>query len=164
MYGMGARALSLQLGMSVQKAGAFIRDYFRVHAGVDQYLKGLLADARQMGYVATVLGRRRYLPQLNASGPRVRANAERAAINTPIQGAAADLIKAAMVRIHREMETRRLKSRLILQVHDELLFEFPPQERETLEEVVRREMTHAITLDVPLEVTVGVGERWFDVH
>jgi DNA polymerase-1 len=164
MYGMGARALSLQLGMPVQQASAFIRDYFRVNAGVKEYLQRTLDEARETGYVATVLGRRRYLPQLASGSPRARANAERAAINTPLQGSAADLIKAAMVRIHAELERRAMKSRLILQVHDELLFEFPPEEREPLEEIVRHEMTHAITLDVPLEVTVGLGERWFDVH
>jgi DNA polymerase-1 len=164
MYGMGARALSLQLGMPIGQASAFIHDYFKVHNGVADYLKALLEEARGTGYVHTVLGRRRYLPLLTASSPRARANAERAAINTPLQGSAADLIKVAMVRIHRQIQERGMESRLILQVHDELLFEFPPGEREELEEMVRREMTHAITLDIPLEVTIGVGERWFDVH
>ena len=164
MYGMGARALSVQLGMPLAQAAAFIREYFRVHAGVKAYLERTLEEARGRGYVTTLLGRRRYLPQLASPSPRARANAERAAINTPLQGSAADLIKVAMVRIHEGLAADGLASRLILQVHDELLFECPPGEVEAVAERVRREMVGAVQMAVPLEVGVGVGERWFDVH
>lgn len=164
MYGMGARALSLQLGMPVARASAFIRDYFRVHEGVKRFLDDTLEEARRTGYVTTILGRRRYLAQLNADSPRSRANAERAATNTPLQGSAADLIKVAMVRIQEDLESQGLETRLILQVHDELLFELPPHERQRVEELVRKRMIEAIALTVPLEVSVGVGESWHDVH
>ena len=164
MYGMGARALSLQLGMPIQKAAAFIRDYFKVHEGVKRYLDETLERGRKQGYVATILGRRRYLPMLSADSPRARAGAERAAINTPLQGSAADLIKVAMIRIQDRIERESLQTRLILQVHDELLFEVPPEELEPVEEMVKKEMIEAIALEVPLEVSLGVGETWFDVH
>ena len=164
MYGMGARSLSSQLGLTMAQAGAFIRDYFRVHAGVQRYLEETLRTARETGFVATILGRRRYLPELQSSSPRARANAERAAINTPLQGSAADLVKVAMIRIHDRLRKEARQARLILQVHDELLFELPPEEEAAVRRIAEEEMTGAIPLVVPLEVTVGTGASWYDVH
>ncbi|MGH7726013.1 MAG: DNA polymerase I, partial [Candidatus Eiseniibacteriota bacterium] len=164
MYGMGARSLAAQLGIPVGEAQAFISDYYTTHAGVDRFLKGVVSDAREKGYVETVLGRRRWLPDLGSGDGRLRSNAERAAINTPLQGSAADLIKVAMIRLARALEERGLEARLLLQVHDELLLECPPGEVEAVQETVTDAMTHAIELAVPLEVQIGVGDNWFEVH
>ncbi|HEV8479905.1 MAG TPA: DNA polymerase I, partial [Candidatus Eisenbacteria bacterium] len=164
MYGMGARSLSLQMGLTLAEAAAFIREYFRVHAGVKRFLDATIEEVRQTGYVSTILGRRRYLPDVQSASPRARANAERAAINTPLQGSAADLVKIAMVRIHERLRHEGSRARLVLQVHDELLLESPAEEVEAVGRLLREEMVRAVTLRVPLEVSVGVGSTWFDVH
>ncbi len=164
MYGMGARSLAAQLGMPIAEAQKFISDYYRTHAGVDRFLKQLVADAREKGYVETVLGRKRWLPGLASNDGRLRSNAERAAINTPLQGSAADLIKVAMIRLWRDLEARRLEARLLLQVHDELLLECPTGEVEQTQRAVTEAMTRAIELSVPLTVQIGVGDNWFEVH
>jgi DNA polymerase-1 len=165
MYGMGARALGQQLGIPVAEASRFIAEYFRTHQGVDRFLKQTVADARQKGFVTTILGRRRRLPALTSGAEgRVRADAERAAINTPIQGSAADLIKVAMIRLAHELEARGLESKLVLQVHDELLVEAPEAEVDVAREAVSRAMTTAMALSVPLEVQTGVGMNWLEVH
>jgi DNA polymerase-1 len=164
MYGMGARALSLQMGITLAEASAFIRDYFRVHAGVKRFLDRTIEEVRDKGYVSTLLGRRRYLPDVASTSPRARSNAERAAINTPLQGSAADLVKVAMVRIHERLRREGSRARLVLQVHDELLLESPESEVARVEVVLAEEMVRAVTLSVPLEVSVGIGGNWFDVH
>jgi len=117
-------------------------------------------QARKDGYTSTVLGRRRYLPELDSSNRNVREAAERAALNAPIQGSAADIIKVAMIGVHDALKERRLKSRMLLQVHDELLLEIAPGERDDVEELVREKMGSAYPLDVPLEVSVGYGRSW----
>ena len=164
MYGMGARALAQQLGIPVAEASRFIAEYYRTHEGVKKHLDGLVAAAREKGYAETILGRRRRLPALTAGEGRARADAERAAINTPIQGSAADLIKVAMVRLARDLEDRGLAAKLLLQVHDELLVECPEAEVEAARAAVVDAMTNAMKLSVPLEVQVGVGDNWFEVH
>src|SRR5262249_28164524 len=164
MYGMGARALSLQMGLTLAEAAAFIREYFRVHAGVKRFLDATIEEVRHKGYVSTLLGRRRYLPDVTSASPRARSNAERAAINTPLQGSAADLVKVAMVRIHERLLAEGSRTRLVLQVHDELLLESPAEEIEKVERLLAEEMVRAVTLAVPLEVSVGTGANWFDVH
>ena len=164
MYGMGARSLSFQLGLPLAQAAAFIREYFRVHAGVKRYLDGTLEEARARGYVSTILGRRLYLPDLLSPTPRARSNAERVAINMPLQGSAADLLKVAMVRIHERLAREGRAARMLLSVHDELLLEAPAAEVEAVQRALVEEMTRAVSLRVPLEVSVGVGENWFDVH
>jgi DNA polymerase-1 len=164
MYGMGARSLSFQLDMPLAQAAAFIREYFRVHAGVKGYLDRTVEEARTRGYVSTILGRRLYLPDLSSPTPRARSNAERVAINMPLQGSAADLLKVAMVRIHERLAREKRAARLLLSVHDELLLEAPEAEVEPVRQALVEEMTGAVELAVPLEVSVGVGENWFDVH
>ena len=164
MYGMGARALSFQLDMPLAQAAAFIREYFRVHAGVKRYLDQTLEEARGRGYVATILGRRLYLPDLLSPTPRARSNAERVAINMPLQGSAADMIMVAMVHVHERLSREGRAARLLLSVHDELLLEAPEAEVEPVRRALVEEMTGAVELVVPLEVSVGVGENWFDVH
>ncbi len=164
MYGMGARALAQQLGCPVPEAKQFIADYFRTHAGVDRFLKQMVDDARTKGYTETMLGRRRVLPALAESQGLARANAERAAINTPIQGSAADLLKVAMVRLARDLAGQRIDARLLLTVHDELLLDCDERVVEPARAAVVNAMEHAMELSVPLEVKVGVGDSWYEVH
>ncbi len=164
MYGMGARSLAGQLGIPVAEATRFIAEYFKTHAGVERYLKGVVDEARTTGFVTTMLGRKRWLPGLALPDSRERANAERAAINTPIQGSAADLVKVAMIRLARDLEDRAAKAKLVLQVHDELLLECPEDEIESTKHAVGEAMTKALALAVPLEVQIGVGDSWFEVH
>jgi DNA polymerase I len=164
LYGMGPIRLSRELGIPLAEARRFIEQYFSKMPGVKGYLEESLAAARRDGFVTTLLGRRRYLPGLNAQDARSRAQAERIAANTPIQGSAADLIKKAMVRVHRDLSDRKLASRLILQVHDELLFEGPEGEKKEVERIVRVAMQQAIQIDVPLVVEIGSGRSWDEAH
>jgi DNA polymerase-1 len=164
MYGMGARSLSQQMGIGLAEAQDFIAGYFKVYARVREFLDGTVEEARARGFVQTLLGRRRYLPELASGHGATRAFAERAAINTPIQGSAADLMKLAMIRVHRGLKQRRPSARLLLQVHDELLLECPSAEVEVVSELVRTEMEGCFPLRVPLTVSLGHGPAWFDVH
>lgn len=163
MYGMGSRSLAQQMGISLQEAKDFIEGYFSVYAGVRRFLDRTLEEARERGYVQTLLGRRRYLPALRSGGGLERSMAERAAINTPIQGSAADLVKLAMLRVHRAL-ARRTGTRLLLQVHDELLLECPIGDADAVAELVRREMEGCHALRVPLLVSAGRGTTWFEAH
>ena len=164
MYGMGARSLAQQMGLTLEEARVFIDDYFSVFAGVRVFLDRTVAEARESGYVATLLGRRRYLPALRSGNGLERSNAERAAINTPIQGSAADLVKLAMIRSRLALQRARSSARLLLQVHDELLFECPSAEADAVAGMVRAEMEGCFPLRVPLIVSLGRGGSWFDVH
>ena len=164
MYGMGARSLSQQMWIGLAEAREFIAHYFRVYGRVRSYLDGTLEEARRRGYVETLLGRRRYLPGLASMRGAERSFAERAAINTPIQGSAADLVKLAMIRVHHALKQHWPSARLLLQVHDELLFECPSGEADGVSETVRAEMEGCFALRVPLTVSVGRGRTWFDVH
>jgi DNA polymerase-1 len=161
-YGLSAFGLSQQLGISTGEAQGLMDDYFARFGGVRAYLDGVVEEARVMGWTATLLGRRRYLPDLTSDNRQRRQMAERMALNAPIQGSAADIIKLAMLRVQRELDARGLRSRLLLQVHDELVVEVWPGEREAAEEVLRTEMGAAYALDVPLDVSVGTGESWHD--
>jgi DNA polymerase-1 len=127
---------------------------------VRDYLEGVVEQARKDGFTSTVLGRRRYLPELDSSNRQLREAAERAALNAPIQGSAADIIKVAMINVDKAITAAGLESRMLLQVHDELLFEVAPGERDALESLVRDKMGSAYPLDVPLEVSVGYGRTW----
>jgi DNA polymerase-1 len=159
-YGLSVYGLSQQLGISTEEAKALVEGYFERFGGVRDYLKSVVARARLDGYTATVLGRRRYLPDLNSDNRQRREMAERMAFNAPIQGSAADIIKVAMLRVDEALRRASLRSRMLLQVHDELVFEVAPGERESLESVVREQMGAAYPLDAPLEVSVGIGHDW----
>jgi DNA polymerase-1 len=161
-YGLSAFGLSQQLGISTGEAQGLMDDYFARFGGVREYLDGVVEEARATGYTATVLGRRRYLPDLTSDNRQRRQMAERMALNAPIQGSAADIIKLAMLGVQRELDARTLRSRLLLQVHDELVVEVAPGEREAVEDVLRTQMGAAYALDVPLDVSVGVGATWHD--
>ncbi|EHI14578.1 DNA polymerase I [Mycolicibacterium thermoresistibile] len=159
-YGLSAYGLAQQLKISTEEAKVQMEQYFARFGKVRDYLQSVVEQARKDGYTSTVLGRRRYLPELDSSNRQVREAAERAALNAPIQGSAADIIKVAMINVDEAIKAAGLKSRMLLQVHDELLFEVAPGERDTLEQLVREQMGGAYPLDVPLEVSVGFGRSW----
>jgi DNA polymerase-1 len=159
-YGLSAYGLSTQLKISTEEAKVQMDQYFARFGGVRDYLMAVVEQARKDGYTSTVLGRRRYLPELDSSNRQVREAAERAALNAPIQGSAADIIKVAMIAVDKALKEAGLASRMLLQVHDELLFEIAPGERERVEALVREKMGGAYPLDVPLEVSVGYGRSW----
>jgi DNA polymerase-1 len=152
------------LQIPLGEARQLITDYFRSFPKINDYLNNTLAFAREHLYVETLLGRRRYIRDINAHNAILRKSAERNAINAPIQGTAADLIKIAMIRIQRVMEEQHLQSRMILQVHDELVFDTLKSELDTLRDIVRREMMNAMQLSVPLDVDINYGHSWFDAH
>jgi DNA polymerase-1 len=162
IYGQGPFALARQLGITQEEAKAFIRQYFERFAGVRAWLDRTVAEARQRGYVETLVGRRRYIPELKERNFSIRAFGERTATNSPLQGSAADLIKVAMIGIHAALQRDRLAGRLLLQVHDELVLEVPTGEAERAAEVVKRHMEGAAELTVPLVVSVGTGSNWVD--
>ena len=159
-YGLSAYGLSQQLGVEVSEARGLMEEYFERFGHVRDYLQQIVAQARKTGFTQTMLGRRRYLPDLNSSNRQRREMAERAALNAPIQGSAADIIKVAMLKVADQLHTRRMRSRMLLQVHDELVFEVVAGERDELEAMVREQMGHAVEMTVPLEVSVGTGASW----
>ncbi|MGH7538673.1 MAG: DNA polymerase I [Gemmatimonadales bacterium] len=162
IYGQGPFALAHQLGITQEEAKAFIRQYFERFAGVRAWLDRTIAEARHKGYVETLLGRRRYIPELQDRSFNIRAFGERTATNSPLQGSAADLIKVAMIRIHAALRADGLGTRLLLQVHDELVLEVPEGEAARATEIVKRHMERAASLRVPLVVSVGMGRNWVD--
>ncbi len=164
MYGIGAFGLANRLEISQAEARDIIARYFDRFPRVKQYIQDTIETARKSGYVTTLLGRRRFLPDVGSRNQAVRSNAERQAINMPIQGTAADMIKLAMIRIHRVIRERRLMSRMLLQVHDELVFEVPQEERRVLEPLIIEHMQNALPLSVPLKVEVGYGQNWLEAH
>jgi DNA polymerase I len=159
-YGLSAYGLAAQLKISTEEAKVQMEQYFDRFGGVRDYLRDVVDQARKDGYTSTVFGRRRYLPELDSSNRNVREAAERAALNAPIQGSAADIIKVAMINVDKALKDAGLKSRMLLQVHDELLFELATGERDEVEKLVREQMGNAYPLDVPLEVSVGFGRSW----
>jgi DNA polymerase-1 len=162
IYGQGPFALSSQLGISVGEAKTFIEQYFVRFSGVRTFLDAMKASAREKGYVETISGRRRYIPEIHSPNHNIRSFGERAAQNAPVQGSAADIIKIAMINIHGEMQGREQPARMLLQVHDELVFEIPEQQLEPLREEILSLMRSAVTLRVPLEVASGVGANWYE--
>ncbi len=159
-YGLSAYGLAAQLKISTEEAKVQMDQYFARFGGIRDYLRDVVDQARKDGYTSTVFGRRRYLPELDSSNRNVREAAERAALNAPIQGSAADIIKVAMINVDQALSDAGLSSRMLLQVHDELLFEVADGERDTLEALVREHMGSAYPLNVPLEVSVGYGVSW----
>ena len=163
-YGMSAFGLSQRLGISRSEAAQIMEQYFAQFPGIRGYIDACIAFARDQGYAETRTGRRRYLRDIDSRNGTLRGGAERNAINMPIQGTAADLIKLAMIRIHRELRERGLRSRMLLQVHDELVFDVHLEEVETVCDLVREGMTQALPLDVPMEVEIGTGRNWLEAH
>ena len=159
-YGLSSFGLAQQLDIDPNAASELMSKYFERFGGIRDYLKTVVIAAREKGYTETVLGRRRYLPDLNHENRQRREIAERAALNAPIQGSAADIIKIAMLNVSKEINQKKLKSRLLLQVHDELILEVAQGEKEKLEEIVKRQMANAYQLRVPLDVNIGFGLSW----
>jgi len=164
IYGLSAFGLSRQLNISRNDAKNFIGQYFSLYSNVKEFMDNTVAEARECGYTLTMFNRRRYLPDLKSDNRQVRESAERMAINSPIQGSAADLIKVAMIRLSRKLKKLKLNSKMILQVHDELVFECPVSEKKEIESLVRKEMEGASTLSVPLVVDIGWGKNWHEAH
>lgn len=162
VYGISDYGLSQNLGITRAQAGQFIRDYFDKFPGVEKYMQDIVQLAKQQGYVTTLLNRRRYLPDINNRNYNLRSFAERTAMNTPIQGTAADVIKLAMVRIDKALEESSVSARMMLQVHDELIFECPKQEVTELTRLVEDSMENALALNVPLKVDINVGRTWYE--
>jgi DNA polymerase-1 len=163
VYGLSPFGLSQQLGIEQREAKKFIDAYFEKYAGVRKFIDRVLEETRREQSVKTLFGRSRPIPDINSKNANMRGFAERTAVNTPLQGTAADLIKLAMIQIDAELSARKLKSRMLLQVHDELLFEVPEAEVETMRELVRAKMENVHALRVPLLVEIGVGPNWRDV-
>ena len=164
VYGVSAFGLSQQTNLNRTEAKELIEAYYATYPQLKNYMSEQVDFARENGYVTTVLGRRRYLKDINSQNAVVRGAAERNAVNAPIQGSAADIIKIAMINIHRRMEKENWQSKMLLQVHDELVFDVPKTEIETLSAMVKEEMENAFSLEVPLLVEVGVGENWLEAH
>jgi DNA polymerase-1 len=163
-YGISAFGLAQRLGIRRKEALEIINQYFRQFPGIRQYMEQTIASARKRGYVETITGRRRYIHDINSSNNTLRGAAERNAINAPIQGSAADLIKRAMIDIHQDLVARNLKTRLLLQVHDELVFDLYRPEEKQVRALAEERMKNAIRFDVPIVVEQGVGRNWLEAH
>ena len=164
MYGKGAYSLSKDLGISVKEADSFLKTYLDTFPKVDGYMKDCIAHAKDKGYVETLFGRRRALPELASSNFQVRASGERMARNTPIQGTAADIIKLAMVHVWQRLREEKLQARLLLQVHDELIVEAPEAECDEVKRILKEEMENVVHYSVPLTTEVGTGKTWLAAH
>lgn len=164
IYGMSAFGLAERIGISRGEAAEIIKSYFREYAGIQEYIDRCIASARQNGYVETMFGRRRYLRDINSTNSVVRQFAERNAINSPIQGSSADMIKIAMANIHKELKNNDLKSKMILQVHDELVFDTCIDELDIVKKIVKDKMENAMKLNIPVVAELNVGENWLEAH
>ena len=162
LYGIGAFSLSDDLGVSRAQAQEFIDRYLSSYPGIDAYLKGTIAAAYEDGFVTTLFGRRRYIPELSGTNKMQQKFGERVAMNSPIQGTAADVIKLAMIRVDKRLKREGIDARLILQVHDELLIEAHRDCAEHAKAILKEEMEHAVTYSVPLDVDIHIGNTWFD--
>ncbi|MCX8030487.1 MAG: DNA polymerase I [Thermodesulfovibrionales bacterium] len=163
IYGISPFGLSESLGISPKEAATLIDSYFRRHNGVREYIEKTIKDVRKSNYVITLLGRKRQIPEINSTNSNTRQQAERIAINTPIQGTAADLIKIAMISISEELKKKKFKTKMLLQIHDELLFEVPNEEVEEVTKIIKNKMESALSLSVPLEVDIKLGKNWAEV-
>jgi DNA polymerase-1 len=165
IYGISAFGLSERLNIPRKEAAAIIESYFSTYPRIKEYMDECIVNAREKGYVETIMGRRRYLRDINSGNNNVRGFAERNAINSPIQGSAADMLKIAMIQIHDDFKSKNLKSKMLLQVHDELVFDVWIDELELVKSIVENRMKNAIsTLRVPMEVGIGVGKNWLEAH
>ncbi|MEX2598034.1 MAG: DNA polymerase, partial [Dehalococcoidia bacterium] len=163
IYGLSAFGIAQQTELSVEEGAKFIETYLGTYPRVKEYLEETIAKAKETGYVETLLGRRRYTPDLHSPRYPVRQAAERMAVNMPVQGTSADIIKAAMVQVQRRLESDGMRSLMLLQVHDELVFETPKEEEESLSAMLRDLMPNAIQLDVPLKIDIKTGYTWGDM-
>ena len=163
IYGIGAFSLSQDLGITKKEADAYIESYFEKYPKIKAYIDGCVESAREKGYGITLFNRRRYISEINSSNYVQRSFGERVAMNMPVQGTAADIIKIAMVKVYNRMKKEGLKSQLVLQVHDELLIEAYRDEEEKVAKILEEEMENAVSLSVPLIAEVHTGDNWYDV-
>lgn len=161
VYGIGAFSLAKDIGVTRREAEDYIHDYLKNYRGVAEYMERVVEEAKKNGYVETLFGRRRYLPELASSNFNMRAFGERVARNMPIQGAAADIIKIAMIRVRDRLLAEKLEARLILQVHDELIVECPDAETARVEKILAEEMENAVSLSVPMIADAKSGQSWY---
>ena len=164
IYGMSSFGLSEALNIDRKDAEKYIQQYFERHPGVKEYIKNIIAGAKEKGYVTTLFGRKRPVPELNSPNKNIQQQGERLAVNSPIQGAAADIIKIAMIQIRKNLHNQKIHAKMILQVHDELLFEVPESELEAVSELVKKNMEEAVSLSVPVKVDIGYGKNWAEAH
>ncbi|MGD0918304.1 MAG: DNA polymerase, partial [Thermodesulfobacteriota bacterium] len=164
IYGMSAYGLSQQLGTEPKIAQSYIDEYFKRYTGVQIYIEKSLEEAREKGYVTTLFHRRRYLPDIHSPNTPIRQASERMAVNTPLQGTAADIIKVAMIHIQNRIEELGLSTKMIMQVHDELVFEIPEEEIPRALPMIQKEMVTVTSLSVPLKVSIHSGRNWAEVH
>jgi DNA polymerase-1 len=164
MYGISSFGLAQRLRIGRKEAKKLIDDYFESFPAINSFIKDTIESAKENGYVETIFGRRRYLPDINSHNATVRALSERNAVNAPIQGTAADVIKLAMINVDRAMKEAGVKSRMVLQIHDELLFDVVKGEEDIMKEIVVREMESVVKLSVPLTVECNIGKNWLEAH
>jgi len=164
MYGMSGFRLSNELQIPRARADEFITAYFNRYAKIQEYIHKTVESTEKLGYSETMLGRRRYIPGINSRNRTEKNGAERIAVNTPIQGTAADIVKLAMIKINRKLEAEKLSLRMLLQIHDELIFEAPAEKAEEYAELIRTEMENSIELSIPLHVSVEIGDSWGELH
>jgi DNA polymerase-1 len=164
IYGISAFGLSQRLNVKRKEAKALIDGYFETYPGIKKFMEDAVDGAKQTGYVQTILKRKRFLKDINSKNAVVRGYAERNAINAPIQGSAADIIKVAMINIHKEIIDQKLQSKMILQVHDELVFDVVPSEKDTIAKLAKEQMENAVKTNVPLEVEGAFGSTWLEAH
>ena len=164
IYGQTEFGLSKELGIGRKEAKDYIESYFARYSGVKQWIDTTIQEARSSGISTTMMGRRRYIKDINSKNFNLRSFAERTAVNTPIQGTAADIIKIAMLQVQEQLKKRNFEAKMLLQVHDELIFEVPPQEIAGLIVILRECMEHAVNLEVPLKIDVNVGFNWYDME
>ncbi len=162
VYGISEFSLAEDIGVTRAEAKAYIQSYLAKYHGVRAYMHDIVEQARHTGFVTTLMGRRRYLPELKNTNFNIRSGAERIALNTPIQGTAADIIKVAMVRVHRVLAEQKLQAKLVLQIHDELIVECPEDEAEQVREIVRQQMEQVMKLRVPLVAEAKIGHSWHE--
>ncbi len=161
VYGMGAFSLSKDIGVTVKEASSYIDEYLKNFSGVRDYMEKVISDAKEKGYAEDIFGRRRYLPELSSSNKMSRAAGERIARNMPIQGAAADIIKIAMIKVYDRLKDEKLEAKLILQVHDELIVECPESEAEKVKRILEEEMSGAVNMSVPMIADANIGKDWY---
>ena len=163
VYGISGFGLAEQLGISRKKAEQYIEQYLEKYKGVKEFMDRIVEKAKEQGYVETLFHRRRYIPELSSNNYMVRQFGARAAMNTPIQGTAADIMKIAMVEVNKKLEEEKLNAKLILQIHDELLIECKIEEKEEVKKILKESMENAVKLSIPLEVEVSEASNWYDV-
>ena len=163
VYGISGFGLAEQLGISRKKAEQYIEQYLEKYKGVKEFMDRIVEKAKEQGYVETLFHRRRYIPELSSNNYMVRQFGARAAMNTPIQGTAADIMKIAMIEVNKKLEEEKLNAKLILQIHDELLIECEIEEKEEVKKILKESMENAVKLSIPLEVEVSEADNWYDV-